>query len=721
MSAVSILLNLTGRLSFEETDPLMSLVSGNGPLLFYDRLSARRFPTAKEQYDKYLGDLLSDMRNLLESRALSREDGGEQIRLIIVIDLAGGLFEPQEKGRKCFPAQKVRLFRERMKNAFGIENPLLGRICYSFIFLESTLPADGELVSFYRACAFDGLSERMDGLPPSINGERKALLEKLNPDEESSIDDPAVSERLKEFRAWVDGMVDRMAGSLDRLDVSLGEAFREMVSTRRAAVRTIGDFRDLDYDGLLQSSVRDLIGLSGKEFRQDCSFFWMKFSVSPVAVKRKDELTLTSLVLLLATLSGEDEKWLLDEPGTAAYVLGNVEDNDIDEEKLLRLRDVIRACRNKLREGGDLRKEKNGIVEYKHYEAAAHTMAESDPFTAVREKQDKERKALQAAFKKVRRVPFFFGPEPGTWRWYNETLSAAEDLYQFEQMNGRPLYDSSRRITEKEMVSSDKSCPYSGMEDEIAKISCQVPEMMPTEDIDAYYTQRRDLMQQFRNGIERLKNEMLKLGYFVNIAWISLFLSLAFGLIYAFHFFANHFKEHPLWIGAAFLVSLLCFCLGAFISHWIIKRKIVKEHLALDKCCNSMNNNMMEFLKKAKKRIEEQKKADIRRRNLAELEAIMDSFNRHNLQVDRWETFFDGLLSRIEDMLDVLKIKQGAGSDSPVKVESSSFLLDGFPTMPEELCAAFGGEVLLSCFPEKPVRGVTSFIRRFECTKIKGK
>ena len=102
MNAVSILLNLTDRLSFEETDPFLSLVSGKGPLLYYDQLSVKRFPSEKDQYDNYLDNLLSDMRNLLESRGLSREDRGERIRLIVIVDLAGGLFEPREKGRKCF-------------------------------------------------------------------------------------------------------------------------------------------------------------------------------------------------------------------------------------------------------------------------------------------------------------------------------------------------------------------------------------------------------------------------------------------------------------------------------------------------------------------------------------------------------------------------------------------------------------------------------------------
>lgn len=615
MSAVSILLNLTGCLSYEETDPLMSLVAGKGSLLFYDQLSVRRFPSEKEQYDAFLDNLLSNLRNLLESRALSREDGGGKVRLIVVIDLAGGLFEPLEKGRKCFPSEKVRLFQDRLHRVFGDGNPLLDRFCYSFIFLESTLPADKELVSSYRKSAIDELGT---GIP-------------------------------------------------------------------------------------------DITG--------DCSFFLLKFSTTPIAVKRKDELTLTSLVLLLSTISDEDAAWLLDGSGPAAYVLGNVEDNDIDKERLQSLYNVVRECRNKLRAGGDLRKEKNGVVEYKSYEAKTHTMAESDSFARVREKLDNERKNLQAAFKKARRVPFFFGPEPGKWEWYSQTIEAAERLYDFELSNGRPLYDSSRRITEKELVSSTRNCTYSELENEIARISGQEPEQLPAENFDEYFRARNTLLQQFGEGIEKMKVEMLKLGYFFNMAWISLLLSIAFGVTYSFHFFFNHFKDNPLWIGAAFLLSLICFLVGALVSHGTIKRKVEREHLELDKCCNSMNKQMSDFIEKERQRIDQQKIADIRRRNIAEMEAKMNSFNRHNLQVDRWETFFDGLLSRIEDLMGVLTVKR-PDSASSANVESALFPLDDFPTMPEELCGDFLGETVFSCFNDKPIRKVLCFIKRFECTKI---
>ena len=232
MNSVSILLNLTGCLSFEDVDPFMSLVSGKGSLLFYDQLSVKRFPSEKNQYEPYLEALLSNMRNLLESRALTREDGGGHIRLIIIIDLAGGLFEPQEKGRKRFPAQKARLFRQCVEQVFGENNPLLSRFTYSFVFIDCTLPAVTGLSSFYRTFAFDGFTGTGDWISPSdlcsLNSARKAVLAGIeDPNDELPIDTPALTAHISDFRSRMDHTVQKTAEYLDQAGV--GEAFREII------------------------------------------------------------------------------------------------------------------------------------------------------------------------------------------------------------------------------------------------------------------------------------------------------------------------------------------------------------------------------------------------------------------------------------------------------------------------------------------------------------
>ena len=118
MSDVSVLLNLTSRIAFEETDPLMSLVNAKEPLLFYDRLSVERFPSDKELYLEHSERLVSNLRNLLEARSLSLTDDDGRIRVIIILDLVEGIFQPEGSSR-FFPAQKVRAIKELIVRIFG--------------------------------------------------------------------------------------------------------------------------------------------------------------------------------------------------------------------------------------------------------------------------------------------------------------------------------------------------------------------------------------------------------------------------------------------------------------------------------------------------------------------------------------------------------------------------------------------------------------------------
>ena len=74
MADVAILLNLTGKLTFEVTDPLMSVINAGKPLLFYDRLSVIPFPSDPAICQQHVERLASSMRNLLEARSLSVAD-----------------------------------------------------------------------------------------------------------------------------------------------------------------------------------------------------------------------------------------------------------------------------------------------------------------------------------------------------------------------------------------------------------------------------------------------------------------------------------------------------------------------------------------------------------------------------------------------------------------------------------------------------------------------
>ena len=76
----AVLLNLTNKLTFEITNPLMSIINAGESLLYYDRLSVEQFPADATLYQQHIERLASSMRNLLEARSLSAKDNNERIR-----------------------------------------------------------------------------------------------------------------------------------------------------------------------------------------------------------------------------------------------------------------------------------------------------------------------------------------------------------------------------------------------------------------------------------------------------------------------------------------------------------------------------------------------------------------------------------------------------------------------------------------------------------------
>ena len=158
---ISVFFNFTD-VSFEKSDPLMSLVNAEQPLLYYDRLSVRGFPTQSEEWEEHVKTLIFDMKNMLETRALSGKDQDGGIRLIIALDLSKGILLPLEKGNYVFPAQNARYIKNLVKeaftkNLFDEESRLLDRFIYCFIFLDNSNDQKA-LPRLYRETAFDGYS-----------------------------------------------------------------------------------------------------------------------------------------------------------------------------------------------------------------------------------------------------------------------------------------------------------------------------------------------------------------------------------------------------------------------------------------------------------------------------------------------------------------------------------------------------------------------------------
>lgn len=721
MAEVSVLLNLTTILALEDTDPFMSLVADKGmsadrgTLLFYDQLSVRRFPTDRTRYSSHLERLLADLRNLLESRSLSVWDRGEDIRLIVLLDLAYGLFEPEEGNKRSFPAQKVRLFKQAVERVFGSDNPILPRFRYFFVFIESTLPSSVKLSSFYRSAAYEGFTgDASEWINESTI--------KVGPKPEFSAppDENIPIESLPEALAYlwdVRKVAEIAGGYLDLADA--GNVFRELVDKKLRGIQHWKDFVETDFDQLLRSSVSRVIGLSGVQSKNDGAYFIMKFAGSPASSRRRDEIYALSLVLLLVTISRKDYEDLFVESPGRVFVMGSMPaENHIDTDRLFKLYECIRFCSGKLKETGDIREKKDGRVSFKIYASRAQSPKEIDTHTPLNTETEAKQKEFYNVFKDKRRVPFFFGDHPDDWTWYISVEEAMEKLLQHERENSRPLHDPPRRITDREMSYTEKECSYTELENMVSRLTESETEDVPVADIHSYMQIRNQQLDELETVCAKMKQEMLKLGYLRKIAWVTVFLVLAITICYSFHFFLNKSIIGLQWSGVCAIVCFLLFLIGMMVARFQIKQRIESNVQDFEKIYNQLNKDRKDYLDKITERTRRQNEADIRRRNLAEMQEKLNCFKLHNLQVDKWETYFTALCGKMKDTLDLLRLSPPEKSDE-FKMQEGVFAVENFPTIPPDLASSFyGSKTSFSCFNGKTIDDVVCFVKNFEVTKM---
>lgn len=716
MADVSVLLNLTSGLSLEDSDPFMSLVAekglatDKGTLLFYDQLSTRRFPTERSQYNSHLENLLSNLRNLLESRSLSTLDKGEDVRLIVTMDIANGLFEPEEKGKLCFPAQKVRFFKQRLESVFGGDNPFLLRFKYLFIFLESTLPSSSKLASFYRSAAFEGVTgDTQEWINTDL---LKVSFEhpKETPEETDSIDIiPEAKANLENIRKVAKKVKEEF---LDKADA--GDAFMVRLEDKLKEVSLWKDFTQTDFGSILRSSLRSVIGLSSEEFNNNNSFFLIKFTGAPATVKRRDEAFVLSLILLLVTITENDYKELLNNGAGRVFVMDKPSTESFDKDKLCQLSDLIQLCLNKLKEDGDQRKKESDTVSFKEYSSRSQTPREVDSHTPQNDKILNAQTDLYNDFVNKRKVPFFFGPKPEDWSWWISVEESLDNLLRHEKENSYPLYDPPRRITDKEMSSEDKECSYSELKVAIGRLKEEESESLPIEDVNEYLKTRKQRLADLKEARGKLLSQLLKLGYLFNATWITVFLTIAVTICYSFHFFVKRAGD-PKWIIACFIVVLVLFLIGMITARSQIKLKIESAIQKIQSLYDQLNKDKEAFLKQVEERAKKQIEADVRRRNLTEKQEKLDAFNSHNLQVDKWESYYAAVHKKMNDTLELLGFCRSDGKVSS-DLALSNFTVDGFPSIPSELTKAFWNSNTTLANGTKEITDVLCFVKSFNFT-----
>lgn len=715
MKDSAILLNLTSKLTIEVTDPLMSVVSG-GSLLFFNRLSVEKFPSDASLYQSHIEQLVATMHNLLEARMLSAQDRSERIRLIVTLDLIGGAFQ-NEGAQRCFPAQKARAFKNLVAHIFGRGNPLISRLDYCFLFLvnRSESSTDAE---FYKLLSINGYSgfgtdTWIDCNCLKLNRLRDEKLLKMNrPDDHWTL---TRKETAPHYTAFVSHLRTVMKNITSRMEeAGQGTEFEAMFGQRTTHITTVEQFRRFDYDGTLTSCISERIGLCSSEFNNDCTFFLLLTDNSNARTRCKCEAYIASLVQLLTTLSSDDYPKLLQTPDLNAsarvFAVDVLQNDDFDENDFSYLEKLIKDCIPKLETA---RWKKDRKVKYKSYTAKAQD-SNTDTHHTINDKLSEDRQKLFNEFERIRQVPFFFGNMIGDWTWYKKVCEAADKLYQHEAINDRPLFDLPLRITDNEMEPKEEECDYNELENQLRTIKSNAPAMKPVKDLNTYLKERQTLMESFGKATEKLKTAMVRLGYLTCAFWIGLFSTLTFTLCYAFHFFWPDNKDSLWLIAVCFGIAAILFILAAVVGQYCVKAKLKAVYYEMDCPYHQMQEHLEAYLKEVEDRAKMQDAADVRRKNMDEIESKLAAFKDHNKQVDLWVAHYEKIdqkLSVILQFLDDMP-KEKVGAD--IKISEDDFDFEGsMPTLPEMIRNQFDDKQVLFSTKQLQIKGVTSFVKHF--------
>ena len=711
MMDVAVLLNLTDKLSFEVADPLMSVINAGKTLLFYDRLSVEPFPIDEARCQQHVERLASSMCNLLEARSLSTEDDKGRIRVIVTLDITRGAFQP-EGSTLMFPAQKVRQLKKTIEGVFNDNHQLLDRFEYIFLFL-SDQTSQGK---FYQTLAYDGITGGgsvdwfcRDDL--KLNDTRTSILNKAEtPHAEWQLTHANFKSSFSQFNTELDRTLKLVADRMEK--AGLRNEFEDLIKQKLNDITTVGDFSQFDYDYAISTTVCQLIGLSAQEFKTNCTFFIIHTDNTTIKMKLRCQAFIASLVQFLTTLDYNDYDRILKASAVNSsarlFIMSSMPDDDcMNDNDFSQLKQMVEQCLPCLE---NARWKYDQTVSYFHYSPGAEDPTTLDSHLQINDKFAQQRQQMFQDFLATRQVPFFFGTKIGDWNWYKRVLKSAVGIFNFETVNDRPLYDLPNRITDNEMEQQVMESSYTELENAINVLSKDIPEVNKGKDINEYLKERNKQLEVFRQTIETLKNEMVKLGYYKCLLWIGILSLLGFTLNFAFHFFGYGNTDNPLWIVACFGIASLLFVLAAVFGRAKIKADIEEVYSEMDRCYNQLQDNLKEYLDGIAQRIRQQNAADIRRKNLDEMKSKLDAFSRHNKQVDLWVGHFKDIVKK----LSADNVPDAAEKATMTLNEKDFDMEHSMPSLPDVITNQFKDKDVKFTVQGTEINHVTSFVSHFK-------
>lgn len=739
--AASVLLNFANSVDLAPTDPLIGMVRTGASLLSYDLLSVETFSKKNNERSGQIRNKLSDLLNILENRTLSSEDQDERIRLIFLLDYNPWDFLRPENNfdaddfDAAFPSLKVEFIKSLVQDVMGPKNPLLRRFDYIFIFIDDIPDEDRsaryKLASYHGFCKTGHSKIWLSAESFQLNKLRNEILEKMNnPDSGQLLTDSSVSTAYKEFEKQLSSALSIIKHWLEK--IGKDEIFDD--KTRNLfRLKTIEDFQKKDFDYLLQTIIMNCAGLGAERFR-DCTFFITNMRQSVMSSRNKDLIALKSLIQLLCTINDEDYKNIFrpvdDNDFHKLLIMTEPNENHIRTDVLLQYQHDLSAlgvaiggenwCNSEGKFTGmswDPSKE----VQYHVYlpkEVNIEGSHESSNDAIDTESNEKEK-----WFKKVRRVPFFFGKTPDDWGWYLQVVQAIHSCRSFEDGNNRPLVESLTRIDDSELPKELKTTTYGELKLLIEQASAT--DIVSMVDYESYIFNRKKKIDELGEKIEEMKKELKKLGFRSRAFLIAILSCLVFILCYAFHFFYTE-TEQPLWITAGLSVFILSLIIGMIIAQYSIKVKINSIYHDIDFIFENLRKLAKDYLQSVYKLVTEMNKADANRKTLSEMKAKYSEWKKRNKKVENWVKYIRDMKSLLDDVMRLLLLSENRQVDNSdekaIKVNES--VLDSKPSI---IAPIRSKDIYNDMHPiivvsnqnkENSIQGTTSFLSQFDFTCV---
>ena len=665
----SVLLNFANGVDFPPTDPLMGMVRTGAQLLSYDPLSVERFRDmgTKEEMHGYIRMKVAHLRNMLEDRSLSSEDQGGRIRLIITLDFKPWDFLRKENVKEndefdaAFPTLKLDFIKTIVDDVFGIKNPLLHRFDYIVLFVDDNL--DEERSIRYRQTAYHGYCNTggniycLSANSICLNSDRNMVLEAMrNPDANMELNNPTIKAAYNSFLTKQANVIDLIKSHLKKIGMDI--AFANSVNSA-LDIKTVNDFTNFDYDGVLKDLVRNIAGLGADRFRNNTCFI-LNMRQTIASQKSRDDIALKSLVQLICTIDDEQYdmqfKPLDENDYHKLFIISDPDDDDINRIALLKYsRDI---CALGAQVGGlnwwnpehqlsGMNWDSSKEVEYNVYQPK-NANAEGG-HQGQNEIVDEIGNEKQKKFRDVRRVPFFFGKHPGDWQWYLEITRALDDCLSYERDNNRPLIENITRAEDSEFPKTTVETNYAELDKQIEKYA--IKDIKSKVDYETYILNRKEKIEQLAKKSEDMKKGLVKLGIRSRWIWILFLSSIAFTLCYAYHFFNEESYDHPLWIAVGFFAICLALTAGTFISQLMVKNKIHALYREIDDLFYDLKTLAKNHLKSVNELATEMNEADANRKTLTEMKAKFGEWNRHNKKVEIWVNYARNMKDLLENFL----------------------------------------------------------------------